>query len=115
MTQLDLPFTSSPFDAIRHEDTDGEYWLARELMPLLGYGRWNRVPDVIDRASAACSNSGHDADQHFRASSSHYHPRTGELVLDPPQPRVTLKGLQELHRRLGGTNDFRSLLPDEER
>lgn len=28
--------------------------------------------------------------------SSHYHPRTGELVLDPPQVRVTPKGLAQL-------------------
>lgn len=34
---------------------------------------------------------------------SHYHPQTGQLVLDPPQVRVTTKGLRELHRRLGGT------------
>lgn len=34
---------------------------------------------------------------------SHYHPRTGELVLDAPQVRVTAKGLHELHKRLGGT------------
>lgn len=27
---------------------------------------------------------------------SHYHPQTGELVLDPPQIRVTPKGLQKL-------------------
>lgn len=27
---------------------------------------------------------------------SHYHPKTGVLVLDPPQPRVTPKGLQRL-------------------
>ncbi|MGV7251880.1 BRO family protein [Mycobacterium kansasii] len=27
---------------------------------------------------------------------SHFHPRTGVLVLDPPQPRVTPKGLQRL-------------------
>lgn len=33
---------------------------------------------------------------------SHYHPRTGELVLDAPQVRVTAKGLHELHKRLGG-------------
>lgn len=32
--------------------------------------------------------------------SSHYHPRTGELVLDPPQVRVTAKGLQEIRTRL---------------
>ncbi|MEV1315291.1 phage antirepressor KilAC domain-containing protein [Micromonospora arborensis] len=35
--------------------------------------------------------------------SSHYHPRTGELVLDPPQVRVTAKGIAELHRHLGGS------------
>jgi prophage antirepressor-like protein len=34
---------------------------------------------------------------------SHYHPRTGELVMDAPQVRVTVKGLHELHKRLGGT------------
>jgi prophage antirepressor-like protein len=35
---------------------------------------------------------------------SHYHPRTGELVLDPPQIRVTAKGIADLRARLGGTN-----------
>lgn len=34
---------------------------------------------------------------------SHYHPRTGELVLDAPQVRVTVKGVHELHKRLGGS------------
>jgi anti-repressor protein len=34
---------------------------------------------------------------------SHYHPRSGELVLDPPQVRVKPKGLVEIHKRLGGT------------
>jgi len=33
---------------------------------------------------------------------SHSHPRTGRRVLDPPQLRVTAKGLAELRRRLGG-------------
>lgn len=37
--------------------------------------------------------------------SSHYHPRTGVLVLDPPQVRVTVKGLAELQKRLTGTQD----------
>lgn len=35
-------------------------------------------------------------------ASSHYHPRTGELVLDAPQVRVTAKGLAELQKRLTG-------------
>jgi len=34
---------------------------------------------------------------------SHYHPRTGELVLDPPQVRIKPKGLVEIHRKLGGS------------
>ncbi|NIL77675.1 phage antirepressor KilAC domain-containing protein [Rhodococcus sp. B10] len=33
---------------------------------------------------------------------SHYHPKTGILVLDPPQPRVTPKGMQKLLADLGG-------------
>jgi anti-repressor protein len=33
---------------------------------------------------------------------SHYHPRTCELILDPPQPRVRPKGLQKLLNDLGG-------------
>lgn len=60
----------SPFETIRRVDIYGrEYWSARELMPLLGYTRWDRVPAVVDRASAAAANSGHDAEKHLRASS----------------------------------------------
>lgn len=33
---------------------------------------------------------------------SHYHPKTGVLVLDPPQPRVTPKGLQRILVDHGG-------------
>ncbi len=33
---------------------------------------------------------------------SHYHPRTGVLVLDPPQPRITPKGLQRIFADHGG-------------
>jgi DNA-damage-inducible protein D len=71
VTDLDL-FSpcASPFDAIRHHGGgSGEWWSARELMPLLGYDRWDRVPDVIDRASAAAKNSGNTGADHFRASS----------------------------------------------
>ena len=32
---------------------------------------------------------------------AHHHPRTGELVLDAPQIRVTLRGLERLRVRLG--------------
>lgn len=43
----------SPFDAIRRVREDGsEYWSARELMPLLGYGKWANFTDAVDQARA---------------------------------------------------------------
>lgn len=54
----------SPFDAIRREDANGEWWSARDLMPLLGYLRWERFVDSIERARTAIGNSGQTADLH---------------------------------------------------
>lgn len=46
--------------------------------------------------------------------SSHYHPRTGDLVIDPPQVRVTVKGLQRLHQQFGGEGRLQlPAAPDE--
>lgn len=59
----------SPFDAIRRVTPEGrEYWSARELMPLLGYERWERFADAIDRAKIAAHNSGSSVAQNFPAS-----------------------------------------------
>lgn len=44
-----------------------------------------------------------DAGRLSEIPQSHYHPRTGELVLDPPQVRVTPKGIADLRALLGGT------------
>lgn len=56
----------SPFDAIRHFDEQGnEFWYARELMPILGYIRWERVPEVVERASISCDNGGNPSCDHF--------------------------------------------------
>jgi hypothetical protein len=42
---------ASPFDQIRQVDEFGtEYWLARQLQPLLGYSRWQRFEETIERA-----------------------------------------------------------------
>lgn len=60
--------TGSPvtavFDEIKHVDTDGEFWLGRELQPLLGYEEWRRFADAIARAEAAIQNTGISAAQH---------------------------------------------------
>lgn len=66
----DLTLTGgSPFDSIRRVREDGtEYWLARELQPLLGYDRWENFSASIGRAWHAVSNSEGvgSAENHFR-------------------------------------------------
>lgn len=51
----------SPFDAIRREDNGGEFWWARDLMPLLGYEQWRRFEEAIERAQSAARNAGLDS------------------------------------------------------
>lgn len=47
------PESSSPFDSLRHVRPDGaESWSARELMPFLGYSRWENFSEAIDQARA---------------------------------------------------------------
>ncbi|HCP08376.1 MAG TPA: DNA damage-inducible protein D [Candidatus Moranbacteria bacterium] len=54
------------FENIKKIDSEGvEYWEARELMPLLGYKKWEKAEDVIGRAARACVNSGQAVDNHF--------------------------------------------------
>lgn len=49
----------SPFDAIRRVREDGsEYWSARDLMPLLGYGKWENFAASVERAATSAANSG---------------------------------------------------------
>lgn len=51
----------SPFDSIRQVRDDGsEFWSARDLMPLLGYSRWENFETPLHRAMATASNQGHD-------------------------------------------------------
>ena len=47
-------------------DTGIEYWLARDLQHLLGYGEWrNFSTTAISKARTACEVSGHPASDHF--------------------------------------------------
>ena len=57
---------ASPFDAIKRTRPEGgEYWSARDLMPHLGYEKWERFADAIERAIIAAGNSGIDVDAAF--------------------------------------------------
>lgn len=54
------------FDAIRHFDEDGnEYWLARELYPVLGNSRWQRFVSVIEKAKTTCKSLHLKESDHF--------------------------------------------------
>ncbi|MBD2505560.1 hypothetical protein [Anabaena azotica] len=53
--------TDTPFDQIKKIDEQGiEYWLATELLALLGYKTWKRIRDTVERAKISAKNSGVD-------------------------------------------------------
>ncbi|HEU5349428.1 MAG TPA: DNA damage-inducible protein D [Ktedonobacterales bacterium] len=56
----------SPFESIRRTDDDGhEYWSARDLSKVLGYARWDKFKNAVEKAEAACTNSGYSVEDHF--------------------------------------------------
>ena len=59
-------YTEKVFEDIKHTDEFGnEYWLARELMPVLGYTLWQRFSNVLKKAMENCLNSNHNISDHF--------------------------------------------------
>ena len=56
------------FDLVIHSDetSNVEFWYARELMPLLGYERWENFSNAISRAMKSCETSGIEVTNHFR-------------------------------------------------
>jgi DNA-damage-inducible protein D len=78
---------ASPFDQIRREDEHGEWWSARDLMPLLGYLRWEDFRNSIERAKIAIGNTGETPELHASERS--------EVVLNsgnaPSRVRVNYK------------------------
>lgn len=57
--------TSSMLDSLRHVDEQGEHWFARELMSPLGYAKWQRFDDAVDRAITALKVNGDDHINHI--------------------------------------------------
>ena len=56
------------FDIAVHkvENTDVEFWYARDLMNLLGYERWENFDKAIMRSMESCNTSGINVLYHFR-------------------------------------------------
>ena len=53
-------------NTISDEENTIEYWHARDLMPLLGYTRWENFNNAIQRAMESCETSGINVSDHFR-------------------------------------------------
>ena len=59
-------YNTTIFESIKHIDENGnEYWLARELMTILEYNKWENFHRVIKRAIVSCEASGNDANYCF--------------------------------------------------
>ena len=55
------------FDLVIHSDQEAHIdWYARDLMPLLGYERWENFDKAIGRAVESCRTSGIEVSDHFR-------------------------------------------------
>ncbi len=54
------------FEDFLHKTEEGvEFWLARDLQHLLGYGKWDNFQNVISKAKTACEISGQEIADHF--------------------------------------------------
>jgi len=60
VAQLTVSFESAAYD-----ENGVEYWLARELQPLLGYEEWRSFENVINKAKMACEKAGGIVADHF--------------------------------------------------
>lgn len=79
--------TNSKFEAIKHTNEIGqEYWSARELCEVLEYAKWDKFLNVIDKAKQACSNSGHEPNDHF--------PHVGKLI---EMPKGATRDIGDVH------------------
>lgn len=66
MEQQQIQTLTASFEGHAQQTEDGvEYWLARDLQHLLGYGKWDNFQSVISKAKTACEVSGHGVSDHF--------------------------------------------------
>ena len=86
-------YTSKLFEDIKHIDEFGnEYWLARELMSVLEYSKWENFHKVIEKAIIACQTSNNNTLEHFPDIRKPI--VGGTMPEDLPTPSKSLKELE---------------------
>ena len=59
-------YTEKIFEDIKHiDDERNEYWYGREIMPLLGYKKWDNFQKVLKQSKISCENSNISVLDHF--------------------------------------------------
>lgn len=53
-------------DVKRVNSQEDDFWIGREIFPILGYASWDSFKDVINRAEASISAGGGDPSHHIR-------------------------------------------------
>ena len=68
MDKMQIVKIKENFDGTIHNvpNSDVEFWYARELMPLLGYERWENFEKAIKRSMDSCETAGITVSDHFR-------------------------------------------------
>jgi DNA-damage-inducible protein D len=56
-------------DAAQITEDGVEFWSARDLQGLLGYAKWDNFLEVVEKAKAACGQSGQPVSDHFADAS----------------------------------------------
>ena len=57
---------TNDFESYARQTENGvEFWLARDLQHLLGYGKWDNFKSVVSKARTACEVAGHTVLDHF--------------------------------------------------
>jgi DNA-damage-inducible protein D len=64
---MDKLLLISHLESCKRQASHGaEYWMARDLQPVLGYSRWENFVNVVEKAKMACESAGVNPDDQFR-------------------------------------------------
>lgn len=111
-----------------------EYWMGRDIQPLLGYARWENFVHVVAKAKMSCESIGGKTDNHFREITKMVRLGSGAegerqdyflsryacyLIAmngDPGKPEIaTAQGYFALQTRRQELQDLQDQLTDEEK